>query len=133
MNRDRNRPEPERPQHETLPEATPAGHRLGTFRLAKTLESIVLGDDAAAPKTVRVLVDDGFQTPYRILTVDGLDRFRPPPESTWLEGWISDGDPWAAIIYTSTIGVVRQARNNGESIRRSNRGPRPGSGFDPNL
>ncbi len=130
MNRDRNRPE--RPQHETSPEATPAGHRLGTFRFAKTLEFIVLGDDAADPKTVRVLVDDGFQTPYRILTVDGLDRFRPPPESTWLEGWISDGDPWASIIYTSTIGVVRQARNNGESIRRPNRWPRPGQNPEPN-
>lgn len=131
MNHDRSRPDPEQPQHETPPEATPAGHRLGTFRFAKTLEFIVLGDDATDPKTVRVLVDDGFQTPYRILTVDGLDRFRPPPESTWLEGWISDGDPWASIIYTSTIGVVRQARNNGESFRRPDPRPRPGPRSGP--
>lgn len=79
-----------------------------------------------------MLVDDGFQMPYRILTVDGLDRFRPPPESTWFEGWTSDGDPWASIIYTSTIGVVRQTRNNGESFRRPKRRLRPGPRSKPN-
>ncbi|WP_026922174.1 hypothetical protein [Glycomyces arizonensis] len=96
-------------EHET------PGHRLGTFRFAKSLEFIVIGDDATDPTTVRVMLDDGFQEPYRILTVEGLDRFCPPPESTWLEGWIAKGDPWARIIYGSTIGVVRQARNGGST------------------
>ncbi|WP_026932492.1 hypothetical protein [Glycomyces tenuis] len=97
-------------------------HRLGSFRFAKSLELIVIGDAAADPTSVRVMLDDGFQAPYRILTIDGLDRFRPPPEPTWLEGWITKGDPWARIIYGSTIGVVRQSRSNGESTGGSNGG-----------
>lgn len=86
-------------------------HRLGEFRFARSLTFTVFGDDERNPKTVRVMLDDGSQSPYRILTIEGVGRFCPPPVPTWLEGWIDDGDPWARIIYGNTVGVVRQARS----------------------
>jgi hypothetical protein len=98
---------------ESSPEAAEADetpHRLGEFRFANTLTFVVYGDDPRDPMAVRVLLDDGCQSPYQILAIEGLGCFCPPPETTWREGWISPGDPWARIIHGNTLGVVRQAR-----------------------
>ncbi|MCH7231602.1 hypothetical protein L0U85_12180 [Glycomyces sp. L485] len=86
-------------------------HRLGGFRFANSLTFTVYGDDEHDPNSVRVMLDDGSQEPYRILTVEGLGRLFPPPESKWLEGWIDAGDCWARIIYSNTISIVRKARS----------------------
>lgn len=84
---------------------------LGEFRLAKSLTFIVYGDDPHDPKTVRVVLDDGVQEPYGILTIEGIGGLVPPPVSKWLDGWINPGDPWARIIYGNTISVVRRVRS----------------------
>lgn len=86
-----------------------AEHELGRFEFAGVLTFTVFGDDPHDPRTVEVLLDDGIQAPYVILTVEAADYFAPP-EPTWLEGWIAPRDPWAKTIYGSTIGIVRRAR-----------------------
>lgn len=83
---------------------------LGTFRFAKVLAFTVLGDDPHDPGTVRVVLDDGIQKPYPILTIEAVGRFEPPPVPIWRENWIAPNDPWARIIYGNTLGIVRQAR-----------------------
>lgn len=93
-------------------------HRLGEFRFARSLTFAVYGDDGRDPKAVRVILDDGIQEPYRILTIEGLGRLVPPPETDWLKGWIDARDPWARVIYGNTIGIVRQARSCESSERR---------------
>jgi hypothetical protein len=84
---------------------------LGGFAFAKSLTFTVFGDHPNDPVMVEVVLDDGVQEPYGILTIDGVGRVAPEPESTWLDGWIAYDDPWARIIYGNTIGVVRQARS----------------------
>jgi hypothetical protein len=71
----------------------------------------VYGDHATDPKSVKVMLDDGIQTPYRVLQITGLGRLDPAPESVWREGWIVPGDPWARVIYSNAVGVVRAARS----------------------
>ncbi|MEU6250440.1 hypothetical protein [Glycomyces sp. NPDC047010] len=86
-------------------------HRLGEFRFARTMTFTVFGDDERDPKAARVVLDDGIQDPYPILTIEGLGRLSPSPEVEWRKGWIDARDPWARVIYGNTIGVVRQARS----------------------
>ncbi|MCD0447057.1 hypothetical protein LO763_25905 [Glycomyces sp. A-F 0318] len=106
------------------PETAETPHRLGEFRFAGTMAFTVYGDDPRRPNTVRVVLDDGVQAPYRILTIEGAGRFYPPPESSWLEGWIHPIDPWARIIYGNAMGVVRRARS-GDPRRRDIGAPSP--------
>jgi hypothetical protein len=93
-------------------------HLLGEFRFARTLRFAVYGDDERDPRAVKVVLDDGVQEPYRILTVEGLGRLSPAPVTDWLRGWIDECDPWARVIYGNTIGIVRQARAVGSAAAR---------------
>ena len=86
-------------------------HRLGEFKFARTLTFTVFGDDERDPKAVRVVLDDGVQAPYPILTIEGFGRLDPASAVEWRTGWIDDRDPWARVIYGNTIGVIRQARS----------------------
>jgi hypothetical protein len=86
-------------------------HLLGEFRFARTLTFAVYGDDERDPKGVLVILDDGIQGPYPILTIEGFGRLDPSPEVHWRKGWIDERDPWARVIYGNTIGVIRQARS----------------------
>ncbi|GAB3652646.1 hypothetical protein [Glycomyces tarimensis] len=103
----------------TAVEADAMPHRLGEFHFAKTLRFTVYGDDERDPIAVRVMLDDGIQSPYQILAIEGVGCYYPSPEVAWRKGWIDPGDPWARVIYGNTIGVVRQARCGGRA------GPRP--------
>jgi hypothetical protein len=86
-------------------------HRLGEFKFARTLTFTVFGDDQHDPKAARVVLDDGIQAPYPILTIEGFGRLDPSPVVNWRKGWINDRDPWARVIYGNTIGVIRQVRS----------------------
>lgn len=88
-------------------------HELGAFNFAKTLRFTVLGDHPSRPERVAVVLDDGIEDPYRILTIDftqdgtGPDR---APHAMWRERWTSPRDPWVRLIYGNAVGIVRQAR-----------------------
>jgi hypothetical protein len=88
-------------------------HPLGEFHFAKTLRFRVFGDNASDPKAARVVLDDGIQEAYAILTVEGLGRLDPAPITEWRKGWIDERDPWARVIYGNMIGIVRQVRSRG--------------------
>lgn len=73
--------------------ASQSGHLLGSFRFAKVQTFDVYGDHVTDPKSLKLVLDDGIQTPYRNLRITAFGRLDPASECDWLEGWITPGDP----------------------------------------
>lgn len=84
---------------------------LGGFHIARVLRFTVLCDHRTEPNSTVIVLDDGVQAPYTILTISGLQTALTAPETVWRAGWTTATDPWSKLICGNAISVIRQARS----------------------